>query len=340
MTNHIKIYGVKPRIQYVSNGNLKKYEFPFVIFKTSDVDVYLDDKLLTTSEYEVSVEPDIEGGTISFKVAPSNGTVITIARNLSIERTTDFQEGGALRANVLNDELDYQIACQQQIADNLNRSMVLPPYAVDTGVDLTLPTPSAGKAIVWNADGTNLENSAVKVNELESTLKGYKTEAQNAAMTAINKADIATTQAQTATTQAEVASTQAQIATEKAQEAVSTLASKANKDMDNLTTAGKNLITSLGMPDYTTGIGFPGNSWTLAPYDCFVTGGDDGSSANPSSSIQVNLTPSETGIVNVAYNGMGSSILGAFIPKGYYFRVGVPNNHATHHTVYCKLKGV
>ena len=37
MTNHIKIYGVKPRIQYVANGNLKKYEFPFAIFKTSDV---------------------------------------------------------------------------------------------------------------------------------------------------------------------------------------------------------------------------------------------------------------------------------------------------------------
>ena len=248
MPNHVKIHGVKPRIQYVANGNLKKYEFPFAIFKTSDIDVYLDDKLLTSSEYEVAVEPDIEGGSISFKVAPSNGTVITIVRNLSIERTTDFQEGGALRANVLNDELDYQIACQQQIADSLNRSMVLPPYAVDIDVDLTLPTPSAGKAIVWNKDGTNLENSSIKVNELESTLKGYKTEAQNAATMASNKADIATAQAQTATTQAGIATAKAEIAIQKAMEVSNTLAAKANVDMDNLTETGKKKITNLVMP--------------------------------------------------------------------------------------------
>lgn len=247
MVNHIKIHGVKPRIQYVANGNLKKYEFPFVIFKTSDVDVYLDDKLLTTSEYEVSVAPDIEGGTISFKVAPSNGTVITIARNLSIERTTDFQEGGALRANVLNDELDYQIACQQQIADSLNRSMVLPPYAVDTDVDLTLPTPSAGKAIVWNADGTNLENSAIKINDLESTLRSYKESAESSATIATQKAEIASNKA-------DIATTKAQIATDKAAEAVATLASKANKDMDNLSTTGKESLTAFGMPDYTSGV--------------------------------------------------------------------------------------
>ena len=57
---------------------------------------------------------------------------------------------------------------------NLNRSMVLPPYAADTDVNLTLPTPSSGKAIVWNSEGTNLENSTVAINVLESTLKGYK----------------------------------------------------------------------------------------------------------------------------------------------------------------------
>ena len=274
MTNHIKIYGVKPRIQYVANGNLKKYEFPFAIFKTSDVDVYLDDKLLTISEYEVSVDPDIEGGAISFKVAPSNGTVITIARNLSIERTTDFQEGGALRANVLNDELDYQIACQQQIADSLNRSMVLPPYAVDTDVDLTLPTPSAGKAIVWNKDGTNLENSTIKVNELESTIKGYKTEAQNAATTATNKADIAMTQAQTATTQAGIATAKAEVASQKATEVSNALSVKANKDMDNLSSTGKITSAELALPDYSAGIGLTiENNSSInftAPYPCFL----------------------------------------------------------------------
>ena len=209
MTDHVKVYGVKPRIQYTANGTSTSFDFSFAIFKTSDVNVYFGDTLQNSSTYTVSGCNNSEGGTVTFNTAPTAGTIITIVRNLSIERTTDFQEGGTLRAEVLNDELDYQIACQQQIAENLNRSMVLPPYATDNDLDLTLPTPSAGKAIVWNSTGTNLENSTVSVNALESTLNSYKTQAQTAATTATNQASAAATQAQTATTQASIATTKA-----------------------------------------------------------------------------------------------------------------------------------
>ena len=154
MTEHVKIYGIKPRIQYTADGTLTEYEFPFAIFKTSDIEVYFGEEKQDTSTYTVSEARHSDGGSVTFESAPTSGTIITIVRNLSIERTSDFQEGSTLRAKVLNDELDYQIACQQQIAENLNRSMVLPPYATDNDLDLTLPTPSAGKAIVWNAEGT------------------------------------------------------------------------------------------------------------------------------------------------------------------------------------------
>ena len=225
--SHIKLHGVKPRIQYVADGTLTTYEFPFVIFTNADIQVYLNDILQTPETYTVSGVKNTNGGSITFMTPPTNGTIITITRDLSIERTTDFQEGGALRADTLNDEFDYQTACLQQVADSINRSMVLPPYATDTNVDLTLPTPSAGKAIVWNSDGTNLENSTVEVNALESTLKGYKESAESAASTATEKATIAT---------------------DKAAEAVSTVSTKANKDMDNLSTTGKKAVAHLPMP--------------------------------------------------------------------------------------------
>lgn len=227
MSNHIKIQGTSPRIQYVADGKLNAYEFPFVIFNPSDINVYFNDKVQDLNTYTVAMSKNTEGGEVSFETAPASGTIITIVRNLAIKRTTSFQEGGALRAKVLNNEFDYQMACQQQIADSLNRSMVLPPYAVDTDVDLTLPTPSAGKAIVWNAEGTNLENSAVEVNALESTLKDYKTVAQNAAITATEKAEVASDKA-------DIATSQAQIATQKANETALTLANKAEKDFSNV----------------------------------------------------------------------------------------------------------
>ena len=190
-----------------------------------------------SSSYTVS-NITSNGGNITFNSAPASGTLITIIRNLSIKRTSDFQEGASLRANVLNDELDYQIACQQQIAENLNRSMTLPPYAVNTDVNLTLPTPSAGKAIVWNSEGTNLENSTVAVNALESTLNGYKTAAQSAASTATTKAELASDKA-------DIATTQAGIATTKATEVASALSTKANTAMDNLSSAGQTQVVAL-----------------------------------------------------------------------------------------------
>lgn len=227
MTRHVKIQGVIPRIQYVADGTVTAFEFPFSIFQTSDIDVYFGDSLQDVSTYTVSKNTYSDGGVATFHTPPADGIVITIVRNLAIERTSDFQDGGTLRAKTLNDEFDYQIACQQQLADNLNRSMVLPPYALDANIDLVLPMPSAGKAIVWNSDGTNLENSTVEVNALESTLKDYKTVAQNAAVTATEKADIASDKAETATIQA-------QIATDKADEATTTLANKAEKDFSNV----------------------------------------------------------------------------------------------------------
>ena len=251
MTNHVKIYGVKPRIQYTADGSLSTYEFPFAVFNASNLDVYLGEEKQESSTYTVAGSGSSDGGSVTFATVPQAGTVITLMRNLSITRTTDFQEGGALRADTLNDELDYQIACTQQIAENLNRSMVLPPYAADNDLDLTLPTPSAGKAIVWNSDGTNLENSTVEINALESTLKGYKESAESAASTATTKAGIASDKADVATNKAQLASDKADIATSKAAEAASTVSSKANKDMDNLSDTGKTAVVALGR-NFTT----------------------------------------------------------------------------------------
>lgn len=259
MENHIKILGILPRIQYVANGENTTFEFPFAIFKNENIEVYLGDVIQNANTYTVSGAGQTEGGSITFDSAPAQGTVVTIYRNLDIERTTDFQEGGALRANALNYEFDYQTACQQQIADSLNRSMLLPPYAVNTDIDLTLPLPAAGKAIVWNSSGTNLENSTVEVNELESTLLGYKTAAESAATTATIKAGIA--------------SDKADIATQKAAEAVSTLSDKADKDMDNLSATGKSSIVALAMPDYSAGVSVAttaGTTYTATTDGIFV----------------------------------------------------------------------
>ena len=250
MVEHIKIQSTIPRIRYTADGALTAFDYPFAIFKADDLQVYFNETL-QTSGYTVSGAGETDGGTVTFASAPSSGTIITFTRKLNIERLSDFQEGGALRANVLNSELDYQVACLQEVADNLNRSMVLPPYAVGTDINLTLPAPAAGKAIVWNEQGTNLENSTVAVNELESTIAGYKAAAESAKDDAIAAKNTAVNKASEAASSASTATSKAGEAAASATAAASSMSSKANKDMDNITALGKSSIVSFGMPDYS-----------------------------------------------------------------------------------------
>ena len=122
--------------------------------------------------------------------------------------------------------------------------MVLPPYAAETNINLTLPLPAAGKAIVWNAQGTNLENSNIEINAYEETIRAYKTQALSAATTASEKALAAEQAAQTATA--------------KAEQATATLANKADQDFTNV--------------DETNARKLIGNRlWTSGEYDLSAT---------------------------------------------------------------------
>lgn len=237
MTDHILVKNIPPRIQYVADGENKTFEFPFIIFHNTDLKVYVGEELQNKNFYTISTYENSTGGSITFEVAPVTGNIVTLVRELPIERTSDFQEGSSLRADALNYEFDYQVACQQQIADNLNRSMVLPPYATGDDVNLTLPLPSAGKAIVWNSDGTNLENSTVEVNKLEITLKEYKTSAENSATAATLASSAAKSAAQTAST-----------AAANATSAAATVANKADKDLGNAA-ANLDFVTESYGPD-------------------------------------------------------------------------------------------
>lgn len=186
MSNHIEIGNIRPRVRYVANGTNREFSFPFPIFEPTDINVYLNDVLIN-SGFSVEDAGKSEGGKIVFKTEPAQETVVTILRNLEIKRTTDFQEGGAFRAKVINHELDYQTACIQQLEENFKRAVMLAPYAADH--NLSLPLPEKGKALIWDPDGNGLSNSTVKPDDLENTCKEYCNQAQNAAETAINVAD-------------------------------------------------------------------------------------------------------------------------------------------------------
>lgn len=157
MTEHIQINDVAPRVQYLADGVQSAFTFPFAIFADGDLEVWLDDAL-QTGGYAVSGAGISTGGTALFSQPPSTGARVTLRRRLPIRRTTDYQSDGLIRAKTLNDEMDYQVAALQQVAEELNRSLRRSATSADT-VDMILPTPLAGRGLKWNSSGTALVNT-------------------------------------------------------------------------------------------------------------------------------------------------------------------------------------
>ncbi len=140
MPEHIVIGDVAPRIQYVASGSQTVFTYPFPIFKPTDLAVFVDGERATDG-YAVSGAGRSEGGAVTFTAPPRAGTVITLRRLLRIERVSDFQESGELRARVLNDEFDYQTAALQQVADDFSRAVQTDP--TDISAPLILPSRAA-----------------------------------------------------------------------------------------------------------------------------------------------------------------------------------------------------
>ena len=169
-------------VHYIADGEVQEFNFNFQIFEAGDLDVYLDETL-TDSGYNVTINEKSYGGKVVFAEPPSNGTRITIIRNLEIKRTSDFQEGGAFRAKVINHELDYQVATLQQLDEKIGRSMIYPPYAQE-GVSTSLPLPSAGKALVWNQEASALTNSLMNIDNVYTEVMTAQTESKNSEINA------------------------------------------------------------------------------------------------------------------------------------------------------------
>ena len=105
---------VVPVVRALGNGAQTVFEFPFPVFASEDVAVYLDGARQNAGFY-VTGAGATGGGSITFDSAPVNGTIVTIERRMKFERLTDYIEGGDFSAQSINTELDFLVASLQQV---------------------------------------------------------------------------------------------------------------------------------------------------------------------------------------------------------------------------------
>lgn len=154
-----------PRKAGPFSGNDVATEFPFSfrVFGKSDLAVILtgagggEATLTLDSHYSVALNDDQDanpGGTVTYPVSGdplATGETLTVIGSLPESQETDITNGGGFFPQVIEDRFDYITALVQQLREEINRTVRLPPS--DAGSSL-LPTP-AQRANTYLAFGAN-----------------------------------------------------------------------------------------------------------------------------------------------------------------------------------------
>lgn len=207
------------RVEYTGNGVTTAFSVNFYFLANGDLKVYQNGTLKAlTTHYTVTGAGNPAGGTVTFLSAPTNGHSIVIFRDPALTQSVDYQANDPFPAETHEQALDRLTMIAQRLDDRLDRAAVLPDTVLST-VSAALPTPSAGKALLWNSDADGLENSTDDFNDIvtdattqatnaASSASAAATSASNAATSETNAAASETTASQWATkTTGQVAAT-------------------------------------------------------------------------------------------------------------------------------------
>lgn len=93
------------------------------------------------------------GGTITFGSIPTSGANVTIYRDVSIERDTDYQDNGDLLAKTVNSDFDRIWMALQDGSAGLSRAVRVPRSDINPNMELPAASVRANKALGFDANG-------------------------------------------------------------------------------------------------------------------------------------------------------------------------------------------
>ncbi len=152
MPEHIKMPDVTPIVRYTADGEQTVFAYPFPIFASEDLKVYLNGAQ-QVSGFVIFGAGQTLGGNVTFDTAPADETIVTLERFLPIERVTDYLEGGDFSAQSINNELDYLVAAIQQVERENDTALKYGDHETPGNVQLPSLTNRANKALGFDGDG-------------------------------------------------------------------------------------------------------------------------------------------------------------------------------------------
>jgi len=149
--------------------------------------------LLTYStEYSVVIDRD-GGGTVTVSDPETTGTTLLVYRDTTNTQESDYEDFNQFPADTVENDFDKRTMRSQEIDDDISRAV---KANISSSLsDIELPTPSAGKALVWDTGLTGITNSLYDPDEQVNEAAAYATSASNSAISAASSALAAATSA-------------------------------------------------------------------------------------------------------------------------------------------------
>lgn len=156
-----------PRNQYTASSGQVAFSYTFEIAAEGDIAVLQNGVLLSLGtnpgEYAVTGVGSDTGGVVTLVTGATSGDIITLYRDMALERLTSYTNGGDFLAADVNNDYDRLWLALQQNTGTSNRALVA-PNTDPTDINMTIPDKATrlGKYLTFNATTGNPEAGSIE----------------------------------------------------------------------------------------------------------------------------------------------------------------------------------
>lgn len=144
-----------PYIQYIATSGQTVFPYPFVITQDSDLIVVDNGNTLSTDQgYTLSGVGNSNGGNVTFTSGATTGDIITLYRDIPIERITQIGQNSGFSSTAFNAEYNNIYLILQQLNETFAQVLQTPITNTKSGAGTVLtPALYANKYLSFDANG-------------------------------------------------------------------------------------------------------------------------------------------------------------------------------------------
>lgn len=145
---------VIPYIQYIATNGQTVYPYPFPITQDSDLVVEINGVTQgVDSTYSLTGQGQITGGNVVLNSGSTVGDIVTIFRDIPIERLTQFSQNGGFSSSAFNAEFNNVYLILQQLQDSISFSLQVPNTNNPAPITLLTPATYANMFLAFDSHG-------------------------------------------------------------------------------------------------------------------------------------------------------------------------------------------